>query len=160
MPLSAITAEDHDTPETGRPGPSTETIRLTRGVCRLFADEGLGPLTEFRLPNRRRVDVIGLDAGGDFSIVEVKISVADFRADLKWPDYLPYCDRFYFAVPAEFPADLVPDEYGLIVADAFGAVIRRVAPETRMSTTRRRRQQMRFALTASERLHRINDPNV
>ena len=160
MPLAAITAENRENPENSQPGPSPETLRLTRGVCRLFADEGLGPLTEFRLPNRRRVDVIGLDAGGEFRIVEVKISVADFRADLKWPDYLPYCDQFYFAVPADFPHDIVPEEYGLIVADGFGAVVRREAPEHKMSTVRRRRQQMRFALTASERLHRMTDPNV
>ncbi len=156
QPLSAITG-GHG---TAHPEPSPETRRVTRGVCRFLAEEGYGPLVEFRLPNRRRVDAIGLGAGGDFVIVEIKVSVADFRSDNKWPNYLPYCDRFYFAVPPEFPRSIIPDEYGLIVADGYGAAIRREAPEHPMTTQRRKRQQMRFALTAADRLQRLTDPRV
>jgi hypothetical protein len=124
----------------------------------MLTEEGYGPITEFRLPNRRRVDVIGLGGGSEFLIVEVKSSVADFRGDGKWREYLPYCDRFYFAVPETFPADILPEDCGLMVADGYGAAIRREAPEHRISAIRRRRQLLRFALTASERLHRMSDP--
>src|SRR5258708_10707529 len=53
-------------------------------------------------------------------IIEIKSSVADFRADRKWALYREFADRLYFAVPNEFPTLLIPEECGLIVADAFG----------------------------------------
>ncbi len=134
------------------------TIALTRGVCRLFADMGYGTLTEFRLPNGRRVDIIALDSSGGFSIIEVKSTAADFRNDVKWMEYLPYSDRFYFAVSEDFPIDILPDDYGLIIADSFGATVEREAPEQLLNATRKRQQLLRFALTASERLQRLSDP--
>jgi hypothetical protein len=136
------------------------TRALTRGVCRLFSGMGYGPVTEFRLPNGRRVDIMALGSSGEFAVVEVKSSVPDFRSDAKWQEYLPYCDRFYFAVPDHFPADILPDDCGIIVADSFAAVIEREAPERTLNATRRRRQLQRFALTASERLQRMTDPRL
>lgn len=156
MPLSAITAE-----RRGRFDNSSPLTRsLTRGVCRMLTETGFGPITEFRLPNRRRADVMALGAGSEFLIVEVKSSVADFRGDDKWPEYLPWCDRFYFAVPETFPVGLLPEDCGVILADSHGAAIRREAPERPVGTLRRRRQLLRFALTASERLHRFSDPRL
>ncbi len=134
------------------------TIALTRGVCRLFTDMGYGTLTEFRLPNSRRVDIIALDSSGRFSIIEVKSTVADFRNDVKWMEYLPYSDRFYFAVSEHFPIGILPDDYGIIIADSFGATVEREAPEQSLNATRKRQQLRRFALTASERLQRLSDP--
>lgn len=139
---------------------SPATRRLTRGVCRLLTDLGMGPVTEFRLPNNRRADVMGLDQSGRFTIVEVKTSLADFRADTKWPEYLPWCDLFYFAVPEHFPLDVIPEACGLIVADGYGAAIRREVDERKLHPTRRRHQLLRFALTASERLQRLYDPEL
>jgi len=115
-------------------------------------------LTEFALASGRRVDVIGVDARGGMVIVEIKTSVADFRCDRKWPEYLEFCDLFYFAVPAEFPRDLLPDTCGLMVADAYGAEIIRPAPVLAMNGSRRRAQTLRIARTASQRLRRLIDP--
>jgi len=136
------------------------TQRLTRGVCRLLSDLGMAPICEFRLPNNRRADVMGLDQAGRFAIVEVKSSLADFRADAKWPDYLPWCDRFFFAVPERFPLDIIPEHCGLIVADGYAAAIRRESIERKLQATRRRHQMLRFALTAGERLQRLCDPAI
>ena len=131
---------------------------LARGVARLFADLGQTALFEFSLRNRRRADVTALAADGLFTIAEIKTSVADFRADQKWPDYLPFCDFFYFAVPTDFPTALIPDECGLIVADAYGGAIVREAPEVRMNATRRRALALRYGRTAARRLMRHTDP--
>lgn len=131
---------------------------LQRGVSRMLEERGFGTLVEFRLPNGRRVDVVGLNAACDFVIVEVKTSVADLRADLKWPEYLPYCNAFYFAVPDGFPQHLLPAEHGVIVADAFDGVIVRPSATFALNATRRRHQMLRFALTASARLSRLADP--
>ena len=59
--------------------------------------------------------------GGEIWIVEIKSSVADFRADQKWPDYRAHCDRLFFATCMEVPHEIFRADTGLIVADAFGA---------------------------------------
>jgi hypothetical protein len=85
---------------------------LQRGVRRFFAQLGQCSLPEVGLPNGRRADVVALSPDGCLTIVEIKSSVADFRADRKWPDYRPFCDRFYFAIPHEVPCDIIPDHAG------------------------------------------------
>lgn len=148
-----------DAPALAEPAPPPlDERRLRRGVGRLLADMGYGVLTEFKLAGGRRVDVIGLNDRSEFAIVEIKSSVADFRSDRKWRDYLPFCDRFYFAVAADFPRAILPEGCGIIVADGYGAAIRRPAEEAAVNAARRRRQLVRFALAASSRLHRAFDP--
>src|ERR1700691_1338857 len=88
---------------------------LARGVCRALEQLGYASLIEVPLANRRRGDIFALGRGGDLVIVEIKSSVADFRADRKWIEYRAFADRFYFAVPTNFPAALIPEECGLIV---------------------------------------------
>ena len=133
-----------NTPET--------TQLVTRGVCRLFRNLGFGVLTEFKLSSGRRVDVIAIDRNGGFIIVEVKSSIADYRADRKWQEYLAFCERFYFAVPTNFPIEIMPNQCGLIVADPYDAAFRRESPVKILNTNRKRSQLVRFALTASNRL--------
>ncbi len=134
-------------------------VGLARGVCRGLYHLGYTCLTEFKLTSRRRVDVIGLDAGGVVVIVEVKSSLEDFRADRKWPEYLAYCDYFYFAVPVEFPRAVLPEDCGLLVADFYGAALAREAPLLKLNANRRRVQTLRFAQTAAQRLTRFTDPD-
>ena len=132
---------------------------LARGVCRGLYHLGFVCLTEFKLTARRRVDVIGMDSGGLIVIVEVKTGPEDFRADRKWPEYRDYCDHFFFAVPERFPAAILPADCGLLVADAYGAAVRRAAPARPLSRARRRAQTLRFAQTAAQRLARYTDPD-
>lgn len=134
--------------------------QLARGVGRWLADQGCGVLTEFRVGQGRRVDVMGLQKDGNFIAVEIKSSVADFRSDGKWPDYLPYCDQFYFAVSQDFPTHILPAAHGLLIADDYEAAIVRSAEICPMNGTRRRRQLVRFGLAASGRLHRQSDPGL
>ena len=138
--------------------PPDLAVLLARGVCRALADHGLATLTEFTLGSGRRVDVIGLDRGGQVTIVEVKSSLEDFRSDRKWPEYLDFCDRFFFAVPEDFPRDVLPVDCGLMAADPYGAVILRDSPDFRLNAARRRAQCLRFGLSAAERLGRLTDP--
>lgn len=147
-------------------GPQTEPIgvapdsaqALARGVSRTLWDYGVATLTEFTLLSGRRVDVIGLDRGGRTTIVEIKTSLEDFRSDKKWPEYLEFCDRFFFAVPQDFPTEILPEDCGLMAADAYGAVILRDAPDRGLNAARRKAQNLRFALVAAERLQRQLDP--
>src|SRR5689334_21626255 len=130
------------------PAEPSPAAALCRGVCRGFAERGYATLTEFPLANGRRADVMALGRGGDLAIVEVKSSVADFRADRKWPEYWAFCDRLYFAVAADFPRDLVPPECGLLIADPFGAALLREPPARSLAAARRKAVTLRFALAA------------
>lgn len=139
---------------------AADAVLLARGVSRWLFDIGHEALSEFRLSNGRRSDVIGLDKSGRFIIVEIKTSPADFRADNKWPDYLDHCDAFYFAVPEYFPRELLPDEHGILVADGYGAAVLRAAPEAKMNAARRAAQTRRFARAAGARLRALTDPRI
>ena len=116
-------------------------------------------MLEFTLPNGRRLDVAAISDAGEIAAVEIKVSLADFRADEKWPEYLEYCDRYYFAVPDGFPAEVLPSAFGLIVADRFGAAIVREAPHTPVAAARRKSLLIKFARTAAERFARAGDPH-
>ena len=131
---------------------------VARGVSRLLLERGYSPLLEFTLPNGRRLDVAAISDTGDIMAVEIKCSLADFRADEKWPEYLEYCDRYYFAVPDGFPTEVLPAEQGLIVADRFGAAIVREAPRLPIVAARRKSLLIRFGRTAAERFARAADP--
>lgn len=152
-------------PTAGSPSPVTGATdnparALARGVSRMLGEAGHSCLYEFTLRNGRRADVIAVAQDGLFTIVEVKTTLADFRADQKWQDYLHFCDFFYFAVPESFPAAVIPASCGLIVADAYDAVVRRPSPEDRMNPTRRRALTLRYAQTAGRRLTQLLDPGI
>lgn len=133
---------------------------LARGVCRALEQLGYVSLVEFPLTNGRRADVLALGRSGDFAIVEIKSSVADFRADRKWSSYRDFSDRLYFAVQNDFPRVLIPEECGLMVADPFGAALLREGREARLDPGRRRALTMRFARIAATRLRRLLDPDA
>lgn len=127
------------------------TAAVTRGAARLLTALGYAPLAEVTLPNGRRADLMALGPKGEIFIVEVKSGVEDFRVDLKWPEYQPYCDAFAFAVAPEFPREILPDEPGLIVADGFGGAILREAPVARLAGARRKALTLAFARLAALR---------
>jgi hypothetical protein len=141
--------------DRGEERSSADSARLiARGVARLLGDLDADCLFEFTLRTGRRVDAIGLDRRGVFTIVEMKSGVPDFRADTKWREYVPFCDRFYFAVPMDFPLEILPGTCGVIRADRFGGAIHREAPCIAMNAARRRALTLRFARAAATRLNR------
>lgn len=131
--------------------PATATV-ITRGVCRLLADLDYRSLLEMPLANGRRADVVAIDRRGGIAVVEVKSSLADFRADGKWTSYLDFADRFYFAVSPAFPTAVLPPETGLIIADAYEAALLRTAPERPLPAARRKAMLLAFARLAAGRL--------
>ena len=109
-------------------------------------------MSELPLPSGRRADLVGLDASGELWIVEIKSSIADFRADQKWQDYRAHCDRLFFATTVEVPCEIFPPDTGLIVADAFGAEFRCEAPEHKLPAATRKSMMLLFARAAALRL--------
>jgi hypothetical protein len=132
---------------------------LARGTCRALAQLGYASLIEVPLADGGRADIVALGRSADLIIIEIKTSVADFRSDRKWVRYRDFADRLYFAVPDGFPALLIPEECGLIVADGFGAAILRDGVTTPLPPARRRAVTLRFARTAARRLRRTLDPD-
>ncbi|HAD26648.1 MAG TPA: DNA repair protein MmcB-related protein [Alphaproteobacteria bacterium] len=145
-------AQSSDGENLSEPAAAELTNAVAQGVERLLRQMGLATLREFTLANGRRADVAALSRKGEIVVVEIKVSVADFRADGKWPEYLDFCDRFFFAVPERFPRDILPADQGLIIADQFGGAELRPAPEARISAARRKAVTLRFARKAAERL--------
>jgi len=125
---------------------------VARGVSRLLLQEGYSPILEFTLANGRRLDVAALGPDGTLLGVEIKVALADLRGDTKWPEYLEYCEHFYFAIPPDFPDEHVPATTGLIVADRYGGAIIRPATPALVHASRRKAVTLRFAKVAADRL--------
>jgi len=140
-------------------GRQSETaLAVGRGTARLLHAHGFSVMSELPLPSGRRADLVALDSGGEIWIVEIKSSVADFRADQKWQDYRAHCDRLFFATCIAVPCEIFPPDSGLIVADAFGAQMICEAPEHRLPAATRKSMMLLFARAAALRLQALADP--
>ena len=133
---------------------------LARGVARHLAGHGMACVEELVPARGLRVDVMALGPKGEVWVVECKSCRADFTSDSKWQGYLEWADRFFWAVDSDFPTDLLPEETGLIIADAYGAEIIRMGPETRLAPARRKVMVQKFAFHAARRLHLLRDPGL
>lgn len=107
-----------------------------------------------------RVDVMALGPKGEIWIIECKSSRTDFQADQKWQGYLEWCDRYFWAVDADFDTDLLPLDSGLIIADGFDAEVIRNGQMAKLPAARRRVLTRKFARHAAGRLHRLRDPDA
>ena len=138
---------------------------VARGTSRLFLRNQIMVQSEVSLRNGRRADLMGLTTKGEIIIVEIKCSRADLLGDQKWPEYLEYCDRFFWAVPAGFDIGtlhgdaFMPERAGLIIADAYDAEIARPAALVPLATARRKTETQRLARLAMRRLMGIADPD-
>lgn len=148
-----------------RPLPSAQTAvptrpgqLLARGVCRHLLGHDFVSVEELVPDRGLRVDVMALGPRGEIWIIECKSGPGDYRSDLKWQGYLDWCDRYFWAVDADFPTGILPDDTGLILADAYDAEIVRLGPETRLAPARRKAVMQTFARHAARRWHAARDP--
>src|SRR6201999_686386 len=72
---------------------SQNALKIARGTARLLHARGYCVVTELPLASGRRADLVAIGGDGEIWIVEIKSSVADFRADQKWMDYRMHCAR-------------------------------------------------------------------
>lgn len=137
---------------------SDAALAIQRGARRLLSAMGAASLPEMTLANGRRADLFALHDDGTITIIEIKSCLADFRVDRKWHFYRDFCDRLYFAVDADFPAHVLPEDAGLIVADRFGAAVLREPSPHPLAGARRKALTLRFARAGALRLHALADP--
>jgi hypothetical protein len=134
--------------------------RLARGVCRALRAMDFVTVEELVPTAGLRVDVMALGPRGEVWVVECKSGRADFATDRKWHHYLDWCDRFFWAVDAEFPVEVLPEGTGLILADAYDAEILRMGPEATLAPARRKVMVQKFARHAALRLQALRDPGA
>lgn len=143
-------------PDDGRQ--SAAALRIQRGVRRYLLGLGYVCVPEVTLRSGRRADLVAIGPQGTLWIIEVKSSIADFRADQKWPDYLRHCDKFSFATGPDVTTEIFPVEAGLIVADAYGADSLRAAPEFPLAAATRKEMLIRLSRHMAAQLQRLTDP--
>lgn len=153
--MPAFAPLPHDLPPRPAAAPA-----IRRGTLRLLHALGFAAVVELPLGSGRRADLVALGGGAEIWIVEIKSSVADFRADRKWEEYRPYCDRLLFAVAPEFPTAMLPADAGLLVADAHGGALVREAPLHTLPAARRKAMLLRFGRAAAARLALLHDPGL
>ena len=138
---------------------SEAALAVARGTARLLLSLGCCCVSELPLASGRRADLVALGRAGEIWIVEIKSSIADFRADQKWMDYRLHCDRLFFATTLEVPCEIFPQGYR---PDRRGCVRRARSCARRRSTAcapaTRRSMMLRFAQAAAVRLQALADP--
>ena len=133
---------------------------IARGVMRHFDQIGLSSLSEFSPIKGLRVDIITLGMLNEIWIIECKSGQSDFKSDRKWHNYLDWCDRYFWAVDANFPIDILPINTGIIIADAYDASILREAPLNKLSPARQKKVIKSIAKSACNRLLTHIDPKI
>lgn len=159
--LTAKTLEDGPVPPSSNPTASD----VARGIKRLFARNDIWCIEEMALKNNRRADLMGIDPRGRLIIVEIKVARGDLLGDNKWPDYLEFCDKFYWGVPPGLDRSPLeterysPERCGVIVADGYDAEIVRPASTQPLAAARRKAQVERLARKAMRRNTALIDPH-
>ncbi|MFM6853446.1 MAG: MmcB family DNA repair protein [Sphingopyxis sp.] len=174
-PIPATIPGTDAMPVTGATGaaPATPPIfgavcagDVARGLMRLFHRQGMTSLCEVPLPNGRRADLLAICPRGRITIVEIKVAKADLLGDTKWPEYLDWCDHFYWGLSPTLDPEWIsgeawqPQRCGLIVADRYDAAILRPAAEHPLPPARRRSETLRLARLAMRRNMAAFDPDT
>lgn len=161
MDVSHNKTKEHSS--TDLVSPSAKDV--ARGIKRLFARNDIWCVEEMTLKNNRRADLMGIDASGRVVIVEIKVARGDLLGDTKWPDYLDFCDRFFWGVPPGLDRIALdteaysPERCGVIVGDGYDAEIIRQAPSEPLAPARRKSQVERLARIAMRRNTALLDPH-
>ena len=128
------------------------TQRITDAIARSYFGQGDGVLREFKLKNRRRVDLVIINEKGWIIIIEIKSSPADFLSDKKWGEYIDWADQFYFGVAQNFPIDILPKEHGIITTDDFDTYEARPSPVQKLNGSRRNTLVRKLARASMRRV--------
>ena len=128
------------------------TERITDAIARSYYEQGDGVLREFKLRVKRRVDLITINDKGWITIIEIKSSLADFRNDKKWNEYIEWADQFYFGVAHNFPISNLPKEHGIITTDGFDIYEAQPSPVQKLNGSRRNTLVRKLAKASMRRI--------
>ena len=128
------------------------TQRITDAIARSYFGQGNGVLREFKLKNRRRVDLVTINDKGWIIIIEIKSSPEDFLSDKKWGEYIDWADQFYFGVAYNFPISILPKEHGIITTDGFDVYQAQPSPIHKLNGSRRNTLICKMAKASMRRI--------
>ena len=128
------------------------TQRITDAIARSYFGQGDGVLREFKLKNRRRVDLVTINDKGWIIIIEIKSSPEDFLSDKKWDEYIDWADQFYFGVAHNFPISILPKEHGIITTDGFDVYQAQPSPIHKLNGSRRNTLICKMAKASMRRI--------
>ena len=128
------------------------TQRITDAIARSYYEQGDGVLREFKLKNRRRVDLVTINEKGWIIIIEIKSSPEDFLSDKKWGEYIDWADQFYFGVAHNFPISILPKEHGIITTDGFDVYQAQPSPIHKLNGSRRNNLICKMAKASMRRI--------
>ena len=128
------------------------TQRITDAIARSYFGQGDGVLREFKLKNRRRVDLVTINDKGWIIIIEIKSSPEDFLSDKKWGEYIDWADQFYFGVAHNFPISILPKEHGIITTDGFDVYQAQPSPIHALNGSRRNNLIRKMAKASMRRI--------
>ena len=128
------------------------TQRITDAIARSYFGQGDGVLREFKLKNRRRVDLVTINDKGWIVIIEIKSSPEDFLSDKKWGEYIDWADQFYFGVAHNFPISILPKEHGIITTDGFDVYQAQPSPIHKLNGSRRNNLICKMAKASMRRI--------
>lgn len=124
---------------------------LKHRVVNHFINNGWGACDELTLPNGRRLDVLGVGPEGGLVGIETKVTEGDLRSDTKWPDYMPFLDALFFALPSHLPSQYVHTACGLIIEREGRLVVERAPSASSVRPDARIAVMAIFAATVAAR---------
>ena len=132
---------------------------IVQKTMQLLSSKGYKVLSEFALPNKKRVDVIGLNLKKEIIIVEVKSKVNGVKIDKKWKAYLNYCNYFYFACDEKLKNINISQKIGFIQNSSNEIKIIKKPKYKKIPEKRKNKLIFKLALSAASKFHRLIDPS-
>ena len=131
---------------------------IVQNTLRFLSNKGYKTITEFALPNKKRVDIIALNSKKKILIIEVKSKVEDLKHDKKWKKYLNYCNYFYFAI-SKYPKNFKIHENIGVIETNKKTKIKKRAVYIKIPEIKKNNLIFNLALSAASKFHRLIDPD-
>ena len=131
---------------------------ILQKTMRFLSLKGYKVLSEFALPNKKRVDIIGINLKKEIIIVEVKSNKNGIKLDKKWKNYLNYCNYFYFACNDKLKDFNFSKNIGVIEKNSNDIKITKKSKYKKIPQKRKNTLILKIALSATSKFHRLIDP--
>ena len=131
--------------------------QIIQKTMQFLSLRGYKVLTEFALPNKKRVDIIGINLKKEIIIVEVKSNKKNLKYDKKWKNYLNYCNYFYFACSEKFDFNF-SENIGIIRNNCNKIEITKEPKYKKLPENKKNKLIFKISLSAISKFHRLIDP--
>ena len=132
--------------------------KILQKTMQFLSLKGYKVLSEFALPNKKRVDIIGINLKKKIIIVEVKSNKKNLKYDKKWRNYLNYCNYFYFACNDKLKEFVFSKNIGVIQNNSKSVKIIKKSKYKKLSENKKKELIFKIALSATSKFHRLIDP--